>query len=455
VAKQAFLIQHIGAVGSGIRARADRVMKEIVSPACERMGYTCVRADQFPHDTIIEPIVSAIASSPLAVADLGSPPWNQNVLIEVGFRMANGKPIVYLADLEPGPDILPIHLANKRILAIEDGGATIERLEEYIGEQRDFVSGWSNQYPTIDIKLPLANPDTAVFVYANEAAARLYGFDTVDELLSTSMEEADRRLLSFMSTLQAKEFHEEQERLFGCALRGIPVTASIPAWFTRHPKNEFNCKPFWPTLLSRKFSLRDDQCLVMRVAFVDLEEWFGPGQPGTSTLISLPKQLRPRSFLYDIFLSYNSADQTQVRVLAEFLKRAGMEVWFDEDNLVGHAGLNREIRAAMADSRIICAVIGQHGLGPWQNSVELSDLLLSVAKQQRPFFVLLLDGVPKDNDKWLHLLPSEYHDFFANRLHATMPPAASLQDSHDEKLTFFRHLVKLFSATFREADRHD
>ncbi len=37
-----------------------------------------------------------------------------------------------------------------------------------------------------------------------------------------------------------------------------------------------------------------------------------------------------RTFEYDVFLSHNQADKPRVRRLAEWLRAAGLRVWFDE-----------------------------------------------------------------------------------------------------------------------------
>jgi hypothetical protein len=80
MSKQALLIQHIGTPGSDVRQRADRVRDNLIRPACEEMGYTLVRADEVQKTSVLEPVVSALSKSHLVVADLGSPPWNGNVL---------------------------------------------------------------------------------------------------------------------------------------------------------------------------------------------------------------------------------------------------------------------------------------------------------------------------------------------------------------------------------------
>jgi hypothetical protein len=49
--------------------------------------------------TLTEPIISTLFGYPLVVADLGNlSSVSPNVMIEVGFRLSTGRPILFLAD---------------------------------------------------------------------------------------------------------------------------------------------------------------------------------------------------------------------------------------------------------------------------------------------------------------------------------------------------------------------
>src|SRR5262245_3688274 len=196
--KQAFVIQHVGRQISEERRRAERVMNSIIQPACKKTGYEPVRADQLPAKSIVVPIISALSASHMVITDLGSPPWKANVLMEIGFRLANGRPIVFLSDIEPDPSILPLHLQDKRILQInfdQPVQDNITSLCEYIKDQeRDMDEGWQSDYPIVEFSVPLQNPKEACFIYANQAAAMLYGVDDRSDLLAMSVEDADDQL---------------------------------------------------------------------------------------------------------------------------------------------------------------------------------------------------------------------------------------------------------------------
>jgi hypothetical protein len=59
---------------------------------------------------------------------------------------------------------------------------------------------------------------------------------------------------------------------------------------------------------------------------------------------------------YDIFLSHASADAEQARQVYEQLTAAGIDVWFDEENLEDHAALLPTLGKELAASRALLAV---------------------------------------------------------------------------------------------------
>jgi hypothetical protein len=83
--KHAFIIQAVD--GDGSHQRADRVLRSIIGPACAATGYEAVRANDLQAKTIVEPIISALNTHPLAIADLAACLVNQSGIRAVfGFR---------------------------------------------------------------------------------------------------------------------------------------------------------------------------------------------------------------------------------------------------------------------------------------------------------------------------------------------------------------------------------
>ena len=295
--KHAFIIQAVDSEGS--RQRADRVLKSIIDPACEATGYEAVRANDLQAKTIVEPIISVLNTHPLVIADLAAPPWNPNVLMEVGFRLATGRPIVFLADADPKQEILPLQLRNVRIHIINSATperADVDSLIESISKYGLEVNSWESDYPTIEFSISFRGSDGGRFIFANEKAARLYGLTHPDDMIGRPVNEVDPRLKNFIPNEQYyEEYQHDQNAILGKIMRRdpSPKTASIPLWFTKHHiVDTENDNIYWPVLVQyRHVSSEDEADIVMRVIFINVSEWDAmkprPRQP--PQVLRLPK----------------------------------------------------------------------------------------------------------------------------------------------------------------------
>jgi small GTP-binding protein len=74
---------------------------------------------------------------------------------------------------------------------------------------------------------------------------------------------------------------------------------------------------------------------------------------------------RERGGEYDVFLSYNSQDRTEVIQLAQRLRDHGVLPWFDRDELLPGTRFVPELERML--ERIPCAavIVGPHAFGPW------------------------------------------------------------------------------------------
>jgi hypothetical protein len=450
--KLAFLIQRIGSESSAERRHADRKRDEVIAPACAAEGYELVRADQFSTASLIEPITSALSTATLVVADLGTPPWNQNVLVEVGFRLARGLPIIFVADVDATPEALPIHLQHKRIIHITQDNAqrSIDLLRRYLREQQGKSTAWESDYPLVEFFLPLDGQGTARFIDVNQAAARLYGFTTIDELLSTPLEKADQQLHGYMPDNHRTAFIDDQAVLAAAAVRRDrrnPVTASIPAWIYRgHPIQDQLGHVYWPVLLQHKFA-KDDGGLVLRVAFLDVTKWESRvlREREPDSVLKLPGIFRSRPFAYNVFLSYNSSDHAHASALRTVLERMGLRVWMDDPDLPRTEHLTKTLLRSMANSRVILAMIGTQGFGPWQQNIELTTQLQGILKERRPFALVLLAELSRtDNpDLWLDYVPKEFRAAFSDQPRFFLPPLQDLKSRASERLSFHDGIVRV------------
>jgi hypothetical protein len=100
---------------------------------------------------------------------------------------------------------------------------------------------------------------------------------------------------------------------------------------------------------------------------------------------------------YDCFLSHNSTDKPAARALAERLRRAGLSVWLDDEQLRPGVSWLPLLEAGIRASSSIAVLIGPHGLGPWQDQEVQAALSLAV-QDRRPVIPVLLPGAPAAPD---------------------------------------------------------
>lgn len=113
--KTCFVIAPIGKDDSPIRKRSDQVLKYVIAPVVESLGYTATRADQLPDPGVItSQILQRLIDDTLVVADLAG--HNPNVFYEVGVRHAFRRPIVQLS--QKGESI-PFDVAGLRTIQLD------------------------------------------------------------------------------------------------------------------------------------------------------------------------------------------------------------------------------------------------------------------------------------------------------------------------------------------------
>lgn len=91
------IICPLGEEKSQTRIRSDDVMKSIIIPIAEELGYSVQRADQMSGSDVMADIIAMIKESDIVIADLTD--FNPNVFYELGLRQANkGKCINIVSD---------------------------------------------------------------------------------------------------------------------------------------------------------------------------------------------------------------------------------------------------------------------------------------------------------------------------------------------------------------------
>ncbi len=113
--KVCFVIAPIGERESTIRKRSDQVLKHIIRPAVEPLGYDAIRADEIDRPGLItSQVIQHVVNDPLVVADLTG--LNPNVFYELAIRHAIRRPLVQL--IQKG-EAVPFDVAGTRVITVD------------------------------------------------------------------------------------------------------------------------------------------------------------------------------------------------------------------------------------------------------------------------------------------------------------------------------------------------
>jgi hypothetical protein len=96
---------------------------------------------------------------------------------------------------------------------------------------------------------------------------------------------------------------------------------------------------------------------------------------------------------FDVFLSHNTKDKRRVRALCRKLRHCGLRVWLDEEQLRPGIPWQQLLEEGVKGSSSIAVLVGNDGLGPWENEEMQAALSLAV-KDKRPVIPILLPGAP-------------------------------------------------------------
>ena len=282
--RRCFVVLPMGSDGSDERAQSDCVFTRIIRPACERLKYVTIHPGQQDGEDIWGDISNTLVGADHVIAYLGSAPWNPNVMLEVGYRLATAKPLVVLA---PGGD-LPFDLKNHRtvILPSVPSSLTDDEAEHKVAELVALTTkrmsrdrGWAGLHPTATIEVdrrPGIDPELRDHrvTDASERTARLFAIER-GELIGMPPAAVMERLGHLMDKTQYKAFLEEQGRLYeklssddalGTELKGT-VSAEVPIVLTQHPDPAHYLRAFLPAILSN--DQVGDRAL-QRVVYVDM-----------------------------------------------------------------------------------------------------------------------------------------------------------------------------------------
>lgn len=212
--KTCFVVSVIGKENSPERTHADDVFDYIIEPALSN-EFEVTRADKIFHaDKIDDKIFHSLKNADLVVADLTGK--NPNVFLEVGYRMALEKPIIFLVQKNSDPlpfDIQSINICHYDILG-KNVLSEASKAKTYIEETvKTFTFDTQENVPaeevtTNEIKRILLNIQNNLDTMNSRLLDGSYqtnnGLSFQETLLKTALDEPDKveRLLSLMSKYQ-------------------------------------------------------------------------------------------------------------------------------------------------------------------------------------------------------------------------------------------------------------
>ena len=96
---------------------------------------------------------------------------------------------------------------------------------------------------------------------------------------------------------------------------------------------------------------------------------------------------------FHVFLSHNSKNKPRAHELKRLLAERGLNVWLDEDELRPGGSWQKALEEAIKTSESVAVLVGEDGLGPWQDE-EMQAALRRAVNNKRPVIPVLLPGSP-------------------------------------------------------------
>jgi len=113
---------------------------------------------------------------------------------------------------------------------------------------------------------------------------------------------------------------------------------------------------------------------------------------------------------FDVFLAHNSQDKPEVKAIASKLKRRGLKVWIDDEQILPGRPFQDVIQQAISNVKSAAIFIGPQGPGSWQ-VMELRTLISQFVDTGLPVIPILLPGVGEIPQNLLFLRQQNWVSF--------------------------------------------
>lgn len=277
LAPECFVVSPFGGSDPALAERSKHVLDHYIHPACRRANYKAVRADQQLSTQIMPQVLKSLNESPMVVAYFGSPPWNSNVMIEVGFRMATGNPLVMLRDapVDGEETVMPFDLHDYRIIYIpnkdtENNAAREERIE-HIAETINTLardknsSWWSSDHPLVQMVFNTSEGD-GVFMESTSEADNIFGES--ETLKGLKLSAFISKLENSMPSSQYLKFAHEQEAIISSLVKPPFYIKQMPRAETPIVVEHNGSKDFFLPIIVQHKKLGDE--LFLKVLYLDV-----------------------------------------------------------------------------------------------------------------------------------------------------------------------------------------
>jgi hypothetical protein len=114
--------------------------------------------------------------------------------------------------------------------------------------------------------------------------------------------------------------------------------------------------------------------------------------------------------IFDVFLSYNSADADEVELLAVALKSNGILPWFDRWEIRPGSRWQKELAKQIQTIKSAAVMIGKSGIGPWHEQ-EIEAFLIEFARRECPVIPVLLPSAVETPELPVFLRGAHLVDF--------------------------------------------